>query len=190
MTEQAHGRLVARIGRPHGLRGEVTVQVHTDDPRARFVPGVTLRTEASAGSGVPKELTLATARLHREIWLLGFAEVPDRTGAEGLRGTRLLLDEPDLPPDGEDSGGTPSAGDDEGYYEEELVGLRVESTEGHPLGTVSGLLVGSAQDLLEIDLPDGRTALVPFVEQIVPVVDLEGGRLVLDPPAGLLDLAE
>jgi 16S rRNA processing protein RimM len=178
------GRLVARIGKPHGLRGEVTVQAHTDDPAARFVPGVVLATQAPAGSGVPRALTLAGARLHRDTWLLAFAEVPDRTGAEGLRGTRLFLpeDAATAPPVEEDT--------EDGWYEEDLVGLRVEDPTGGLLGTVSGLLVGAAQDLLAVRLTDGREALVPFVEQIVPVVDVAEGRVVVDAPPGLLDLAE
>ena len=105
--------LVARIGKAHSLRGEVTVQAHTDDPAARFVPGARFTTEAVAGSGVPRELTLRSARLHNGIWLLAFEGIPDRTGAEGLRGTRLLVDTETI----ED------ADDEDAWYEDELVGL-------------------------------------------------------------------
>ena len=169
--------LVARIGKPHSLRGEVTVQVHTDDPQARFVPGATFITEAVPGSGVPRELTLQSARLHNGTWLLAFEGIPDRTGAEGLRGTRLLVDA-----DVEDED------DEEGWYEDELVGLRAVDPDGTELGTVSGLEVGPAQDLLVLTLPGGGTAYVPFVDEIVPEVDVEGGRVVLTPPPGLLEL--
>ena len=172
--------LVARIGKPHSLRGEVTVQVHTDDPQARFVPGATFVTEAAPGSGVPRELTLHSARLHNGIWLLSFEGIPDRTGAEGLRGTRLLVDAEELEEEGED--------DEEGWYEDELVGLRAMGPDGTELGTVSGLEVGAAQDLLVLTLPGGGTAYVPFVDEIVPEVDVEGGRVVLTPPPGLLEL--
>ena len=91
------GHVVARIGKPHALRGEVTVQLHTDDPESRLLPGTVFDTRAQPGSGVPRQLTLATTRVHRGIWLLGFEEIPDRTGAESLRGTRLVLaaDQPD-----------------------------------------------------------------------------------------------
>jgi 16S rRNA processing protein RimM len=173
--------LVARIGKPHGLRGEVTVQAHTDDPERRFVPGVVFTTEAPAGSGVPRTLTLATARLHREIWLLGFEEVPDRTGAEGLRGTRLFVALGDVIDDADD--------DEDGWYEDELVGLAVVDTTGATVGEVAGLETGTAQDLLVVTLAGGGQALVPFVEAIVPEVDLEAGRVVIDPPPGLLELA-
>jgi 16S rRNA processing protein RimM len=170
--------LVARIGKPHGLRGEVTVQVHTDDPGGRFAPGSVLDTEAAAGSGVPRRLTVSSSRLHRGIWLVAFEEVPDRTGAESLRGTRLLVDSSlGLPED-----------DDEGWYESELVGLAAVRRDGTPVGTVSGLRTGAAQDLLILRLSEGGEALVPFVEAIVPEVDVEHGRVVLDPPAGLLEL--
>jgi len=240
------GRLIARIGKPHGIRGEVTVQVHTDDPAGRFVPGTAYATEAPAGSGVPRVLTIARARKHREIWLLGFAEVPDRTGAEGLRGTRLLLPDPPagagpspsvhnppigrlltpaaqlqvdaavnggpssvhnppigrlVTPDAQPQGHQTTREDEEraegaerdaeeGYYEEELVGLRVDTPAGEEIGTVTALLLGTAQDLLEVRLTDGRVGLVPFVEAIVPVVDIAGQRVVVDAPPGLFDLAD
>ncbi|KGN36744.1 ribosome maturation factor RimM [Knoellia subterranea] len=183
MASNSDALLVARIGKPHGLRGEVTVQVHTDDPMGRFVAGQVFDTEAAPGTGVPRRLTLATARKHREIWLLGFAEIPDRTGAESLRGTRLLLDVTSADIEGEED-------EDEGFYEHDLVGLAVHDPSGAALGEVTGLLVGAAQDLLEVRLSDGRDVLVPFVEAIVTEVDLDGGHVVVDAPAGLFDLDE
>ena len=84
--------VLARIGKPHGLRGEVTVQLHTDEPERRFALGEVLDTEAAQGSGVPRQLTIRSTRVHNGTWLLAFEEIPDRTGAEGLRGARLVLD--------------------------------------------------------------------------------------------------
>ncbi len=165
--------LVARIGKPHGLHGEVTVQLHTDDPEGRFATGSVLATEAARGSGVPRALTVRGARVHNGIWLLAFAEIPDRTGAESLRGTRLHAEEADEP---------------DGFYEDDLVGLRVLDPAGAPLGEVVGLDVGAAQDRLVVRLADGAEALVPFVEAIVPTVDVDGGVVVVDAPPGLLDL--
>ena len=159
--------LVARIGKPHGLRGEVTVQTHTDDPEARFAPGVAYATEAAPGSGVPRSLTLRTARLHQKTWLLGFEEIPDRTGAESLRGTRLFIDA--------EAAAEAAADEDDAWYEDEL-------------GEVTGLRTGAAQDQLVLRLTGGAEALVPFVEAIVPEVDVEGGRVVVDAPPGLLEL--
>ena len=181
MARSTDSLLVARIGKPHGLRGEVTVQTHTDDPERRYVPGTVFATQAAAGTGVPRALTLASARKHREVWLLGFCEIPDRTGAESLRGTQLLLDLDEFE-DVED--------DDEGWYEHDLVGLAVHDPAGSVLGEVHGLVVGAVQDLLEVRLSDGREVLVPFVEAIVTDVDTEAGHVVVDAPAGLFDLDE
>ncbi|GAB3579032.1 ribosome maturation factor RimM [Calidifontibacter terrae] len=163
--------LVARIGKPHGLRGEVTVQTHTDNPQERFVEGAQFATEPDRGP-----LTIRTARLHNGVQLLSFVEADDRTGAEGLRGTRLFA--------------APDDEDDDGFYEDDLVGLAVVDLDGAPLGTVAALHSRPAQDLLEIELPDGRTAYLPFVAEIVPEVDLEAGKVVADPPPGLLELGE
>jgi 16S rRNA processing protein RimM len=168
--------VVARIGKPHGLRGEVTVQVHTDDPATRFAAGARLATRATAGSGVPRSLTVRSARVHGGIWLLGFEEVPDRTGAESLRGTRLV------------AAAQPTDDTEDGWYEDELVGLAVLTPDGTRLGRVTGLELGPAQDLLVVALDTGGDAYLPFVEAIVPQVDVEGGRVVVDPPEGLLEL--
>jgi 16S rRNA processing protein RimM len=82
----------------------------------------------------------------------------------------------------------PPENEDEGFYEADLVGLAVVATDGAQLGTVTALQTGAAQDLLVVELAGGGEALVPFVEAIVPEVDLERGRVVLDPPPGLLEL--
>lgn len=168
---------VARIGKPHGIRGEVTVEALTDDPEGRFTPGAAFATQAAAGTGVPRSLTLSGARLHRGIWLLTFEEIPDRTGAESLRETRLLAD------------ASEGDGADDGWYEDELLGLAVLSPGGERIGEVAGLDIGQAQDRLVVRLPDGAEALIPFVEAIVPSVDLDRGEVVVDAPPGLLDLA-
>ena len=169
--------VVARIGKPHGLRGEVTVQLHTDDPETRFAVGSTIATQAGAGTGVPRTLTIRSTRVHQGVWLLGFEQIPDRTGAESLRGTRLVIDEAELQPGGDD-----------GWYEDELRGLAVLTREGTRLGEVTRLELGATQDLLVVRLDAGTDAYLPFVEAIVPEVDVEGGRVVVDPPGGLLEL--
>lgn len=162
---------VARIGKPHGIRGEVTVQVFTDDPDGRFVPGEQFVTEpASAGP-----LTITSARWNKAILVLGFAEVADRNRAEQLRGTQLFIDAEEAEDDGE------------GWYEHDLVGLKA-MVDGVQVGTVSALVTGTAQDLLVIERPGTADLLVPFVEEIVPEIDLEAGIVLLTPPAGLLEL--
>ena len=166
--------VLARIGKPHGLLREVTVQLHTDDPETRFAVGTVIATESEPGSGVPTTLTVASTRVHRGIWRLPFEEIPDRSGAESLRGPRLVLPESD-----------PQAEDD-AFYEEDLVGLEVRDTTGEKVGTVSGLEIGPAQDRLVVTLTDGVTAYVPFVRRIVPTVAAD--HVVVDPPPGLFDL--
>jgi 16S rRNA processing protein RimM len=174
--------VVARIGKPHGLNGEVTVQLHTDEPARRLVVGAAFATSARAGSGVPRELTLRSTRVHNGTWLLAFEEIADRTGAESLRGTRLLLDPETLVAE-------PEIDDDEqAWYEDELRGLAVVTRAGDRVGVVSGLEIGAAQDLLVVTLDSGGSAYLPFVEAIVPEVDVAGGRVVVDPPEGLLEL--
>ena len=164
--------VVARIGKAHGLRGEVTVQVLTASPDERFVPGATFVTEPPAAG----PLVLRSARDHNGILLLGFDHTDDRSGAEALRGITLLghVLEDD--------------GDEDSWYERDLIGLKAVTVGGDEVGEVTALEPRPTQDLLVLRLTDGRQALVPFVKAIVPEVDIEGGRVVLDPPAGLLDL--
>lgn len=168
--------VLARIGKPHGLRGEVTVQLHTDEPERRFADGAVLATQAAPGSGVPRELTIRSTRVHNGVWLLAFEEIPDRTGAEGLRGTRLVLE------DDTDAG----TEDDDAFTEAELVGLEVRDPAGTVIGSVSGLEVGAAQDRLVLALADGVTAYVPFVAAIV--TEVADDHVVVDAPPGLFDL--
>jgi len=165
--------VVARIGKPHGLKGEVTVRVHTDAPDDRFVLGTTFVTDPASNG----PLTLRTHRVHNGIHLLSFEQAADRTAAEALRGTRLLVSADDTE-------------EDDAWYAEDLVGLDVVDPDGHQLGTVVELHDRPVQDLLEVRLTNGRTGYVPFVEQIVPVVDVEAGHVVVDAPPGLFDLTE
>ncbi|MGN6406310.1 ribosome maturation factor RimM [Sinomonas sp.] len=167
---------VARIGKPHGIRGEVTVQVLTDSPEDRFIQGAEFDVDpASHGSLTVGSLTVRSARWNKDILVLGFEEVADRNRAEEVRGATLFLDTEDV----EDE-------DDEGWYEHELVGLEVR-VDGKAAGSVSALQIMPAQDLLVVDTPSGEV-LVPFVEEIVPEVDVEGGFIVVVPPPGLFEL--
>ena len=171
--------VIARIGKPHGLHGEVTVQLHTDEPERRLAVGTVIDTEATTGTGVPRALTVRSTRVHNGVWLVAFEEIPDRTGAESLRGTRLVVDSDNV---------LPADDEDDVFTEEQLRGLTVVDPAGTVLGEVGGLELGAAQDRLVILLPDGREAQVPFVTALVPEVDLESGRVVVDAPPGLLDL--
>ncbi|MGW5558028.1 ribosome maturation factor RimM [Micromonospora sp. NPDC003944] len=181
--------VVGRIGKPHGVRGEVTVEVRTDEPEARFAPGTVLRTEPGATPPpstdqpgvpfrVPAELTIEEARFHQGRMLVAFDGILDRNTAEALRGTLLVVDSADVaPPD-----------DPEEFHDHQLVGLAVVTPAGERLGEVARIDHAPSSDLLVLRRPEGRTALIPFVRAIVPEVDLAGGRVIVDPPAGLLDL--
>jgi 16S rRNA processing protein RimM len=163
---------VARIGKPHGIRGEVTVQVMTDSPEERFEPGQVFDVEpATHGS-----LTVEGARWNKDILLLAFEEVLDRNQAETLRGAKLFVETDDVEGDEENA-----------WYEHELEGLEVR-VGGEVVGRIAGLRTHAAQDLLIVEANDGAEVLVPFVEQIVPEVDVEAGFVRVDPPAGLFEL--
>jgi 16S rRNA processing protein RimM len=170
--------VVGRIGRPHGVRGQVTVEVRTDDPDLRFAPGATLLTEpASRGP-----LTVAGARWHSGTLLLTLAGpdgevVADREAADALRNTQLLVPVESLP----------ELEDPDAFYDHQLVGLAAVLPDGSPLGEVTAVR-HEGTELLVIRRTDGRELLVPFVSAMVPTVDLANGRLVVDPPEGLLEL--
>ncbi|TDQ53689.1 ribosome maturation factor RimM [Actinorugispora endophytica] len=167
--------VVGRIGRAHGIRGEVAVEVRTDTPDERFTPGAVFETDPpSAGP-----LTIKAVRRHADRLLVRFEAVRDRTAAEGLRGASLLVDSADLAP----------VDDPDEFHDHELIGLRVETTGGAAVGTVSDVL-HHAQDVLVVEGGAGTEVLVPFVRPIVPVIDTEAGRIVIDPPPGLLELGE
>jgi 16S rRNA processing protein RimM len=169
--------VVGRVGKPHGLRGEVTVDVRSDEPERRFAPGSSLRAQPPAGSHSRlTALTVASIRWHQSVLLVRFEELVDRATAEAARGLVLHAS---IPAD-------ESPEDPEEYYDHQLVGLAAHDLDGTPLGTVDGLVHGAAQDLLRIATPDGRQALVPFVMALVPEVDLAGGRVVIADRPGLV----
>jgi 16S rRNA processing protein RimM len=168
--------IVARVGRAHGLRGEVTVEVRTDVPERRFVPGVPLHVlPPTGGVGMPTELTVRSVRDHNGVLLLSFDLIADRAAAEGLRGALLEADVPD------------DESEPDAWFDHQLVGLKAVDPAGGPLGEIVAVEHSGAQDLLVVRRPDGSDRLVPFVTAIVPEVDVAGGRVVVDAPGGLLD---
>ena len=169
--------VVGRIGKPHGIRGEVTVDVRTDEPERRFAVGTTLRAAPPAGSASPlRSVTVARTRWHQGVLLAHFEEIGDRNAAEAARGIVLHAT---LPADA-----TPE--DPEEFYDHQLIGLTAVDLEGRELGEVSRVVHGGAQDLLQIRTPDRREALVPFVAALVPEVDVAGGRVVVADRPGLV----
>jgi 16S rRNA processing protein RimM len=169
--------VVGRIGKAHGLRGEVTIDVRTDEPDRRFAAGAVLRAEPPRGSASTlRTLTVVSTRWHSSRLLARFAELDDRTAAESARGIMLHAE---IPADE-----TPEDPDE--FYDHQLVGLAAYDVDGLALGEVTAVVHGGAQDLLTIRTPDGRDALVPFVKALVPEVDLAAGRVVVADRPGLV----
>jgi 16S rRNA processing protein RimM len=210
--------VVGRVTRPHGVRGEVSVEVRTDDPDLRFAVGRVMATDPAAAG----PLTVESVRWHSGRLLIRFDGIADRNQAEELRGTWLTLDSAEVG----------STGDPDEFHDHELIGLAVVTTSGEPVGRVTDVR-HFGQDLLVIEpapagsgpgagsaetgpeagpVPTGPAQagrgpggpvlaararagsglgselLVPFVAAIVPEVDVAAGRLVIDPPPGLLEL--
>jgi 16S rRNA processing protein RimM len=167
--EETIDLLVGTIGRPHGIRGEVSVNVRTDEPERRFAVGSVMQTRRGP-------FTVGSTRWHQSRLLVHFDEVPDRTAAEQLRGLELRVDVAlgDRPDDPDE------------FYDHHLVGLRAESAAGDPLGEVVDVLHLPMQDVLVVRR-DGRDRLVPFVSEIVHEVDLDSGRAVVEEIPGLLE---
>ncbi|MBB0244113.1 ribosome maturation factor RimM [Streptomyces alkaliphilus] len=166
--------VVARIGRAHGIRGEVTVEVRTDEPELRLGPGAVLTTDPPEAG----PLTIEAGRVHSGRLLLRFAGVRDRSAAEALRNTLLIAEvDPEETPE-----------DPEEFYDHQLVDLDVVTADGTPVGRVTEISHPPGQDLLVVERADGGEVLIPFVHAIVPEVDLAAGHLVVTPPPGLLDV--
>ncbi|WP_406298621.1 ribosome maturation factor RimM [Embleya sp. NBC_00888] len=165
--------VVGRIGKAHGIKGQVTVEVRTDEPELRLAPGAVLMTDPpSVGP-----LTIADGRVHSGRLLLTIEGVSTRSDAEALRNTLLIaeVDPEELPEDPEE------------YYDHQLVGLDVFTADGEAVGELTEVVHLPSQDLLMVRRSDGREVMIPFVHQIVPEIDLENQRAVITPPPGLLD---
>ncbi|KFI68193.1 16S rRNA processing protein [Bifidobacterium magnum] len=180
---------VCHIGRAQGLKGEVTVRTFTDEPEERFAPGAQLFTRD--GRTV---FTVQRARTMNNRWIVKFEGIDDRTAAESINGTDLYCEAEDLE----------TMMEDDLWYAKDLIGLEARITQDSMVGYPAGLVVGKVVDvldgpqwLLKIRLanppideqtgePGERTALVPFVEQLVPEIDPEERYLTLDPPQGLI----
>jgi 16S rRNA processing protein RimM len=166
--------IVGQIARPHGVRGEVVVELRTDEPQERYAVGSVLQTDPTAAG----PLTVVESRPHQGRLLVTFDGIADRDAADGLRGVLLCVD----------SASVPSSDDPDEFNDHELVGLRACTPAGEDLGEIVRVEHAPANDLLVLRRPDGGSALVPFVKAFVPEVDVAGGRVVLTPPDGLFDL--
>lgn len=175
--------VIGRVAKSHGIKGEVVVEVRTDDPDDRFAVGTVLRGRKPRSSATPTSYTVDAVREHSGRLLLRLSGVHDKTAADQLRGTLFVVESTELPP---------SADPDE-FYDHELEGLTVTLTDGTVVGTVREVLHSAAGELLAIrpassSGPDTRAEiLVPFVAAIVTSVSLADATIEIDPPGGLLD---
>jgi 16S rRNA processing protein RimM len=153
-----------------GVRGEVRLKSFCAEPEAIAAYGP-LATEDDA-----RRFTVTLTRPLKGAFAARLSGVADRDAAEALRGVRLYADRDRLPP----------AGDDE-FYHADLIGLEVRDTGGALIGAVRAVHDHGAGDLLEVARPGAESLLLPFTRAAVPTVDLAARRIVVDPPAGLLD---
>lgn len=158
--------LVGRIGRAHGILGEATIEVRTDEPDRRFAIGAVVQTDTHG------ELTITSGRVHNGILLLGFNGITDRNGIEKLRNTLLYADV-DINEENDD--------EDE-YHVMQLIGCQAVLESGEAFGEVTDVINLPGQDLLAIKTVQGEQ-LIPFVHQLVPTVDVKNKKVIVIPPA-------
>jgi len=164
---------VGQILGAHGVRGLVKLASFTEDPEA-----ITQYGELTDETGA-RVFSVALVGANKGHWIARVDDVDDRDVAQALSGTRLYVDRAKLPPPDEDE-----------FYHADLIGLRAELPDGTALGTVAAIHNFGAGDIIEIALPSGKRPLLPFDRETVPEIDPASGRLVIDPPAGLLDEAQ
>ena len=173
-AEEQADVVVGRIARPFGRRGEVVVEPLTEDPR-RFFDLAAAEVGPAGGDGVRR--TLDSVRIHKGRPVVRFSGVTDISGAESLRASEVRIRPSERAPLSESR-----------YYHDDLVGCRAESREGEPLGEIIAVEDTAGPSLLVLRTPAGSEDLVPFVEALCVVVDIERARVVLDLPEGLLGL--
>ena len=164
--------VVGRLGRPHGVHGEISVEVRTDEPEIRFAKGSKLSLKESNN-----QLTVLSSRWHQEKMLVKFEEITDRDLANDIKGKTLVIEI--------DPASIETKKDQ--YYEFQLTGLKVIDKNEKTLGQIKEVITGLAQDLLVVETEERKEVLVPFVKQIVINVDLNQKLITMDPPRGLFD---
>ncbi|MFD4292713.1 ribosome maturation factor RimM [Rhodococcus sp. NPDC058505] len=170
--------VIGRVAKSHGIRGELAVEIRTDEPELRFAVGAVLRGRKPRDRKLT-DYTVEAAREHSGRLLLRVRGVDDRTAADAMRGTLFVVDTADLPP----------SDDPDSFYDHELEGLEVRLGDGSVVGTVVEVLHSAAGELLSVRPVGSDTGeiLIPFVTAIVPTVSVAGGYVEIDPPEGLLD---
>lgn len=169
------GVVMARFGAPHGVRGEVRLKSFTAEPMAilDYDP-----LDGSDGRAYRIADGRPAAGGSPDMLVVRVDGVGDRSAAEALNGIDLSVRRDRLP-----------ATEADDFYHADLIGLAAETTAGEPLGTVTAIFDHGAGDLLEIAPAQGNPILVPFTHAVVPVVDISAGRVVVEPPPGLLGAA-
>ncbi|MGI9195507.1 MAG: ribosome maturation factor RimM [Candidatus Nanopelagicus sp.] len=162
--------VVGRIGRAHGVLGEATIEVQTDDPDIRFQIGNKLTLDDG------RQLTIRSSRWHNQILLLAFDGVADRNQIEELR-DQLISTDVDL--------GSLAPGE---YHFQQLIGCQVFQQNGELIGAVDEIVKLPGQDLLSVSR-SGEQVLIPMVKQIIIEIDISAKKIVVNPPEGLLDVA-
>ena len=165
--------LVGRIGRTHGVRGDVFVNPETDAPEERFVPGRVLHLDLPGRSD---QVTIASVKFHQGRPIVGFEGVETMEAAQALAGAELRIPQAELPPLPDDT-----------YYRHDLVGCEVRDTTGQPIGRVTSVDGPLERSRLVIAGARGEV-MVPMVGGICVRVDPKAKVIVVDPPVGLLDL--
>jgi 16S rRNA processing protein RimM len=171
--------VVGHLNKPHGTKGELFVWPLTDYPEGIYAPGVVLRMGPQHAHepdpGLPP-LHIEKVRPFRRGYLITVSGVTDRFGAEKLRGNYLFQDFDAVEP----------LQDGEVFYHQ-LLGMEVVTTSGDHLGEIAEVYEVRPADLLEVRGPEG-TLMIPYLDHIIVNVDVEAGRMTIDPPEGLLDL--
>ncbi|MFM1778853.1 MAG: putative rRNA-processing protein RimM [Actinomycetota bacterium] len=166
--------VIGRIGRAHGVRGDLFVEPMTDEPDHRYADGTVLMTSSDT------TLTVATSKWHSGRFVVHFAGFDDRNSAETLRGLTLSIEvDPSQSPQDPDE-----------YYDHQLVGLNVVLADGTHVGTIGEVIHLPSQDLLTVLREGESEALIPFVTEFVPDINLATKTVVITPPPGLLNELE
>jgi len=175
-TQTRNQLRVGRLTKAHGLKGAIKLELFTDDPGRRFVPGAVFTLQVPTGTPWHgKTLELVELRWYNQHAVGFFKDVPDRTTAEGLAKAILWIE----------SDAAEQSGEEDAWYDHQLIGLAV-MREGEKIGTISRLEHMPAQDLLIVKTPAGDV-MIPFVKAIVPAVDVKAGTVTITPPPGLLE---
>jgi 16S rRNA processing protein RimM len=173
MTDSGQDRVPSGyVRRAHGIGGDVVVRGTLKDAADRFVVGAILVTNEAE----PRQLEIRGVRGHQGDYIVTFAEVGDRNAAEALKGVQFEIDRSDRR--------ELETGE---WWPEDLVGCEVVSVDRATVGVVAGVITGASQDRIVIETPDGTKGEVPFVAALVPDVDIDGRRIVVDLPDGLLE---